>query len=314
MRLRRNRRRKSSAASGRRQRRSVDPGSQGGAAFAYRSRRSETESNTGRQLAREPAIVRSKHWGTWLLKRFGLIVLLAALFISAVNILTLSSQPKVLSLDDESASSFLHEQAVYEQAAHELLADSVWNRNKITVDTSAVSEGMLKQFPELSSVSVTLPLLSKRPIVYVQTAQPALILAAQNGSFIIDTTGKALLAADKLPAGTNLSLPTVTDQSGLNVRLSRQALTSGDVSFIRTVIAQLKARNFTVESMVLPVGTSELDVKLAGRPYTVKFNLESGTARLQAGTFLATEAKLRSQNIVPQQYIDVRLDGRAYYK
>ena len=66
--------------------------------------------------------------------------------------------------------------------------------------------------------------------------------------------------------------------------------------------------------MVLPVGTSELDVKLTNQPYTVKFNLESGTARQQAGTFLATQAKLQSQNVTPGQYVDVRVGGRAYYK
>lgn len=213
-----------------------------------------------------------------------------------------------------SSSSFLHDKAVYETAADKLLAGSIWNRNKITVNTSSVSQGMLKQFPELSSVSVTLPLLSKRPIVYIQTAQPALILSAQNGSFVVDTTGKVLLPSSKLPSGSQLALPLVTDQSGLNASINRQALTSGDVSFIQTVVAQLAARHFTVSLMVLPVGSSELDVHLANQPYIVKFNLESGDARQQAGTFLATQAKLQSQNVTPAQYVDVRVDGRSYYK
>lgn len=305
-------RRKSSVSKGRRQRQPADPAP--GPSFAYRSRRSGDEVNTGRQLSRETAAAKSKHWGSWLLKRFGLVVLLIALLISAVNVLSLSNNVRVMSLTDKSANSFLHDQAVYEAAASKLMAGSIWNKNKITVNTSGVSDGMLKQFPELSSVSVTLPLLSKRPIVYVQTAQPALILATRSGAYIIDTSGKALLAADKLPAGSTLKLPTVTDQSSLDVQLNHQALTSGNVNFIQTVAAQLAARNVTVESMVLPVGTSELDVKIKDKPYIVKFNLESGTARQQAGTFLATQSKLQSQNIVPVQYIDVRLDGRAYYK
>ncbi len=305
-------RRKSSASSGRRQRRPVDPASQGSSGFAYRSRRSDEEITTGRELSRETTT--TNHLGRFLLKRFGLVVLLIALFISMINVLSLSNNVRVMSLTDDTGNSFLHDQAVYEAAASKLMADSVWNKNKITVNTAGVSQGMLQEFPELSSVSVTLPLLSKRPIVYIQTAQPALILAAQNGSFIVDTTGKALLPADKLPSDSNLSLPVVTDQSGLRVQVNHQALTSGNVSFIQTVIAQLASRHFTVESMMLPVGTSELDVKVAGQPYSIKFNLESGTARQQAGTFLATESKLKSQNITPAQYIDVRVDGRAYYK
>jgi hypothetical protein len=303
--------RKSSVSKGRRQRRSTDSASQNTSIFAYRSRRSGEEGNTGRQLSRASA---SKNLLGFLLKRFGLVILLVALLISSVNVLSLSSNAKVISLTDTSGNSFLHDKSVYEAAASKLLAGSLWNRNKITVNTGSVSKGMLKQFPELSSVSVTLPLLSKRPIVYVQTAQPALILVAQNGSFIIDNTGKALLPASKLPTNSKLTLPLVMDQSGLKVSLNHQAVTSGNVSFIQTVIAQLATRHFSVESIVLPVGTSELDLRLAGQPYTLKFNLESGTPRQQAGTFLATQAKLQSQNITPTQYIDVRVDGRAYYK
>jgi hypothetical protein len=303
-------RRKASVTSGRRQRRPADSASPGSQTFAYRSRRSEEEINTGRELSRETTA--TNHLGRFLLKRFGLVVLLVALLISTVNVLSLSNNARVMPLTGNNANSFLHDQSDYEAAASKLLAGSIWNRNKITVNTSSINEDMLKQFPELSSVSVTLPLLSKRPIVYVQTAQPVLVLAAQNGSFIVDTTGKALLPANQLKSSN--TLPTVTDQSGLRVSLNHQALTSGNVSFIQTVLAQLAARHFTVESMTLPVGTSELDVKLAGQPYIIKFNLESGSARQQAGTFLATQSKLKSQNITPAQYVDVRVDGRAYYK
>ena len=310
MRLRRS---KPTVSTGRRQRR-VPEDAQGASTFAYRSRRSDEEMKLGRNASREPAVRQPRRMGRFLLKRSGLVILLIALLVSSVNILSLSHDVRVMSLSDNGGDSFMHDRTVYERAANKLLADSIWNRNKITVDTSHVSKGMLTQFPELSSASVTLPLFSKRPIVYIQTAQPALVLEAQNGSFVIDSTGKALLATDKLPSDNDLTLPIVTDQGGLNVTVNRQALTSGNVGFIQTVIAQLAAKGFKVTTMELPVGTSELDVRLEGQPYIVKFNLESGTARQQAGTFLATQNKLKSQNIVPGQYIDVRVDGRAYYK
>jgi hypothetical protein len=307
------RRRRTRVSTGRRQRQPAEPGARGSAPFAYRARRSEEELNVGRQQPHEASRRAPKDWGTFLLKRSGLIILLIALFISAINMLSVSGSAKVMPLTG-SSDTFLHDKSVYESAADKLLADSVWNRNKITINTSDVSQGMLKQFPELSSVSVTLPLFNKRPIVYIQTTQPALILAAQNGTFVVGTNGKALLPADQLPANNTLSLPTVTDQSGLQAQTNHQALSSTDVAFILTVAGQLSARHQSVESMTLPVRTSELDIKLAGQPYTVKFNLESGDARQQTGTLLATQAKLQSQNITPSEYIDVRLDGRAYYK
>lgn len=284
-----------------------------------RLRREPTVVSQGRRQRRRPgedATAPAKGLGHFLMRRFGLVVLLIALLASAINVLSLSSDARVVPLTADGSQSFLKDTQVYQTAADKLLAGSVWNRNKLTVNTDGISHQLLKEFPELSDVSVTLPLLSKRPTVYVQTAQPALVLVSVNGSFILDTDGKALLNAADLQAQSRQKLPLVTDQSGLDVTLNQQALPSDNVSFIRTVAAELAARHVGISAMVLPRGTSELDVHISNQPYFVKFNLQSGSgdAREQAGTFLATQSQLQRQNVTPSQYIDVRVDGRAYYK
>jgi hypothetical protein len=109
-------------------------------------------------------------------------------------------------------------------------------------------------------------------------------------------------------------LPQVVDQSGLQVKLNQQALTSADVSFIQTVVAQLAARKVTVSSLVLPASSNELDARIAGQTHFVKFNLHDNDARQQAGAYLATIAQLKRKNTPPSQYIDVRVPGRAYYQ
>jgi hypothetical protein len=226
----------------------------------------------------------------------------------------LSTDAKVVPLSVDSGQTLLRPQTAYETAASRQLSSSIWNRNKITVDTSNLSRQLLNQFPELSSVSVTIPLLAHRPLVYVEAAQPALILKTDNSSFIISNSGKALISAIN-PASLNQPrLPLLTDQSGLSIQTNHQALPATDISFIQTVIAQLAAKQFTVSDMTLPPAASELDVRLVGQPYLVKFSLESSDPREQAGTFLATITQLHHQNITPGQYIDVRVSGRAYYK
>jgi len=286
---------------------------------AYRSRRSGEELNLSHQPRQpgqpEPDSTPQASAGRSLFRRFGLIVLLIVLVVAVADLLTLSSNAKLVLLSDTGpTSTYLHSNAEYQAAADRLLGSSVWNRNKITVNTGAVGRQMLQEFPELSSASVNLPLAGKHPTVYIQAAGQALILTATNGSFVIDTSGKALLRAENIPAATRQKLPQVTDQSDLTVHLNSQALTSGDVAFIQTVAAQLAARHLSITSAVLPVGTRELDVHVNGQLYTIKFNLEGGDARQQTGTFLATQAKLQSQHITPSQYIDVRVDGRAYYQ
>jgi len=298
----------------RRQKLKLDDLAKAPSTFSYRARRSEQDRGIGRQAQRETARQAGNRLGYFWLQRFGLVILLLAVVASAVNIITLSTTAKVVPLATDGNRLFLRPTKVYQDAASQQLQRSIWNHNKITVDTAKLSQQLLDQFPELSSVSVTVPLLAHRPLVYIQPVQPALILATGNGSFIIDTTGKALDSGASPAVLHQPQLTLVTDQSGLRLQPNHQALSAGNVSFVQTVTAQLAAKQFSVSGMTLPVATSELDVQLAGQPYFVKFNLQSDNPRGQAGTFLATIAQLRRQNIVPAKYIDVRVDGRAYYQ
>jgi hypothetical protein len=50
-----------------------------------------------------------------------------------------------------------------------------------------------------------------------------------------------------------------------------------------------------------------------GVGYFVKFNLH-GNAREEAGAFLAVKEYLESSHKTPGEYVDVRVENRAYYK
>ena len=64
----------------------------------------------------------------------------------------------------------------------------------------------------------------------------------------------------------------------------------------------------------MPAAENELDMYLTGQSYYVKFNLADSSPLQEVGTFLAVRQNLQQQGITPSQYIDVRVDGRAYYK
>ncbi len=308
--------RKSTPEPTRRQRAQIDESFKKSASFSYHARRSDQELNIGRQEQRDtPASIKDaaamrKFW----LSRFGAVILLFTLVVSAVNILSLSNNIKVTPLNNEPKTPLFHSEATYEAAGKKILSGSVLNRNKLTLDSAKLSRDLRKQFPELATVSVTVPLLAHRPIVYIQTTRPVLILSASNGSFVLDNSGHALFPSTEIKTSDSLSLPLVGDQSGLNVRIGQQVLSSKNVSFIEYVSKQLAAKNITVSAMTLPAAASQLDVQIAGKPYSVKFNLQSNTARQQVGTYLATSTQLDKQNITPAKYIDVRVDSRAYYQ
>ncbi|HSX35489.1 MAG TPA: hypothetical protein VLH84_00985 [Patescibacteria group bacterium] len=242
---------------------------------------------------------------------------LALAILAAVTLLVfnsgVSTTPKVMIAGSASGQIFLRPPQVYGEAAHALLAGSFLNRNKITINTGAISAQLSKQFPELAQVSVSLPLFGTRPVLYVEPATPKIQLSTASGVFVIAANGRALIAATQVAHLAALGLPLVTDQSGLTASLGQEVLPSTSVDFITEFIGQLQAKGIIIASLTLPRASSELDVHLKGVGYYVKCNLR-GDARAEAGTYLAAIAQLGREHKTPGSYIDVRVDQRAYYQ
>lgn len=237
---------------------------------------------------------------------------LVAIVASFGYILTVNTTPKV-TLAERGAAPLLRDETAYAQAAQDFLNSSLLNRSKITIDTLALSRAMLQQFPELKTAEVTLPLAGRRPIISLTPASPALILSTQNGLFILDDSGKAMLRTSEAAEPNAADLPLLADESGLEVAAGKSALPQDTVDFIQTLTAHLRAKELTVETMSLPAVASELHIRLAGQPYFIKFNT-SGDARQSAGALVALKQRLEAGHQTPSEYIDLRVEGRAYYK
>ena len=284
-------------------------------AFSYHANRLEQDYNLGRQQPREQELrsraLTMRYW------RQRITVLLTGLVVAVCvfNVLRLTSDPKVVVLSSSSNTYFLQATGTYERAAQKLLSSSFLNNNKITVNTEAVTTKLKQEFPELADVSITVPLISHRPIVYIASTTPSVVLATeQHESFVLDNNGKALASAASVSGLSDLGLPVVTDQSGLHVRIGSDVLPASNIDFIRTVVAEIQAKKYSVSSLTLPAAASELDVRLGGKPYFIKFNMHNDDPMQQAGTFFATDHYLTGKGVTPGQYIDVRVDGRVYYK
>ncbi len=282
--------------------------------FTYRAQRAEDENNTGRNAQAEKPVKKRGNGRSWL-QKLGLLILMVAVIASAVNILTLTNQPKIITLNDNKSNDFLSETSEYESAVKSILSKSLLNRSKITIDTKSISEQMSSEYPELASVSVTVPLLAHRPIVYIEPAKPVLIITTVNGSFVVADSGKAIQQIDNTALIPAYKLPVINDESGVKLQVGKEAIAPDHVSFIDTIVKQLNNRKFSITNMKLPPASSELDVSIAGQAYVIKFNLQDNTPRQQAGTFISTVEYLQKMNQPqPAKYIDVRVNGRAYYQ
>lgn len=285
--------------------------------FSYYASRSSSETNIGRLVTQQEAPKRRRSQrARAFAHHLPFIIVTVALVFGALSQLDLSGKPKIVvvsSASSEGGKLFLRPQADYEDAAAKLFSKTFSNHNKLTVDASGIAAAFQKQFPELNDVSVTLPMLGRRPTVNIQPSTPTMILAASNGKFVLDDNGRAMLNATHTTAIDALHLPTVTDQSGVPVHPGQIVLPSNESTFVQTILTQLRAQHISTGQIVLPAAASEVDVHIASQPYFIKFNVQNA-ALPQAGSAVATMRHLTARGVTPRQYIDVRIDDRAYYK
>lgn len=287
------------------------------ASFSYYASRNDRHEKTNRQqagmAAKRSRLLTMRFW----LRRSGMLAALLLIIICVISILSLSNKPRIVVLDssETSATYALHSTQEYEAAASAFLKSSIWNGNKVTVDTGAVAQRMQQRFPELDQVTVTLPLVGHRPIVYLHPSEPVFVVQAVSGSYVLSEDGKILINKDAVASEAIRNLPLLIDQSGVPIVVGRQLVSGQKATFMTDVVTLLGSKGMTVQELILPArAAQQLDVRLAGEPYIIKFLMDGSSVRQQVGTFIATKEQLAGQNIQPVEYIDVRVAGRAYYK
>lgn len=281
------------------------------AGFSYHNQRSEVGDTTGRDPSRTLV---SENRLRKFVNRTGLIVFIAVCLVSLISILKLSSKPEVMLIGNTSENGLFQPFAAsLKNQSQKLLASSILNDNKITVNTNGITKTLEADYPEFSQISINIPFIENHPVIYLTQSSPALILENSFGQYLINNSGIALIKGTD-GSFNSLGLPVIQDQSGLTITLGQPTLTSSYVSFIQTVVYQLSAKHYQISSMTLPASSSELDVGLAGISYQIKFNLENNSPKLQVGRFLAVENYFKQNNISPSSYVDVSVEGRAYYK
>ncbi|MBI3624435.1 hypothetical protein HY218_02260 [Candidatus Saccharibacteria bacterium] len=232
---------------------------------------------------------------------------------SLLYALTLSTEPKIVVGQPTIETSLLRNSAIYQKAIHDILNHSIFNHSKLTINTQSVAHQITSTFPEIQNATITIPLIGHRPVIGLDPAQPSVVITGPGGSFILAADGQALVKAADAPKQLRSRLPDVQDDSRLTIEQGRGALPKDTVVFMTTIIIQLSLQRVALEKLRLPAVVNEFDATPTGQPYYIKFDV-SGDARLQAGTFLATRQWLDSQHLAPKEYIDVRVDERAYYK
>ena len=283
------------------------------AAFSYRANRSIRPDATG-QSRTMPSFNLDNYRKESRGRRYVIFVSLAAVLILVLFALRVSTAAKVDIIEPSGFNYMPHSMAQYLKGSSAAIGSSIYNQNKLTISSDDVALYLEKRYPEIAYAGVTVPLIGATPTVHIQLVTPALIYATQSGSYVLDSNGNIIGTISILNPKEIGQLPSVESSFSSSLKDGTQVLTNQNVQFIRIVKTALSDKSIPITKMILVPQAEELDVYPAGVPYYVKFNLHQTDALQQVGTYLATVATLKSQNQTPKQYIDVRVDGRAYYK
>lgn len=275
--------------------------------FSYYSSRSGADVERGRYeppKTHRTGLERLKHLPTTV----ALIAIVGCVFYASI----LNNHPRVMIAASTTGKPLQRPTKVYEEYISKQLSSSVMNKSKLTFDSQSVTEGLQKQFPEVANAIVTIPLVGHRPVVHIAVSSPAFILASTSGAYYISTDGKPLVKVSEV-ANPLSNMATLTDETNLPVTIGKQILPTDTVTFVTGVIKQLQATNTPIQSVTLPLEANELQIRVVGLPYVIRYNT-LGDPRLETGTFLAVKKHLENSREEPKEYIDVRVDERAYYK
>lgn len=270
--------------------------------FSYYQNRDQLGSNNGKTN-----LANKKRGGIF----YNVPVFLSIIVIiaSIMYTITLSSTPNIIVVNNESLLATDDNIARLSQLSKSKLEQSVFNKSKITINTDKIQNELLEDMPEATDIAVALPIISRSPIIYIRIAEPSVELSSGNKKYILNEKGRVI--SDN--ANTSKSLIIVKDKSGLAINLGDQAIPAKQISFINQVKRQFLTKKYEIEYFELSKNANELLVKFREEKFVIKYNL-SGDERLQSGTALATLKYLKQKSIKPSQYIDVRVEERAYYK
>jgi hypothetical protein len=274
----------------------------------YSSRLSGREAQAVRNPAR--SVVSKKYP---LLRKLPLKVTALIILVTVGYLSILSTTPKLISVNGTSDFSFYRNKDDYQKSAEKILGGSIFNRDRITIDTVNIENEIMAEFPELGQVSVSLPVFGRHPVISIVAKQPAMALTSQQGVFVLDANGVAMVRASNARGFDNIKLPIVNDESSLNIEVGKGVLTSQQVEYISVLVQQLNLNKKQVSTVTLPPVINQVQIKLKGFSYFIKFDMQNDP-KTSAGAFIALSKRLAKDGATPAEYVDVRIEDRAFYR
>lgn len=232
----------------------------------------------------------------------GTLLVLSVLF---MLISQFTATPTVQASPDPS----LQLDTVYVAAIDSYLGDHVSERLRFFTNTERLTEYVQSVAPEVENITPRGSSGFGKSLFEITFREPIASWNVGGKELYVDGAG--------IPFTRNyFASPTlrITDQSGLSSALSGQSVMSNRfMSYVGQVIGLAKEQGYTVSTIVIPTGmTRQVEVHVQDLSYFFKFSSDR-----PAGEGVADMVKtiqwMESHQVTPE-YVDVRVDGRVFYR
>ena len=237
--------------------------------------------------------------GSVLVGTLGVVALLFALLsqFTATPVVQASPDPS-LQLD-----------AVYTEAIDKYLGNHTSERLRMFTNAENLTEYLQTVTPEVEEVTLRGSSGFGKSLFEITFRKPIASWNVNGKELYVDAAG--------VPFTRNyFSSPTlrITDQSGLSATLTGQSVMSNRfMSYVGQVIGSSQEQGYEVTTIVIPAGTTrQIEVHIKDVGYPFKFSSDR-PAREGVSDMVKTAQWMKSHQVNPE-YVDVRVEGKVFYK
>lgn len=232
------------------------------------------------------------------------IVLALALMVYAV---IASSLFRISKIEVEGAVTVSSESV--QTQVQNVITSSPLTQNIIFVPTGKIADELKKQNYQIAEADVRRSGLNSI-IVKVTEQKPSILWSSGNTLSIIGANGHAY--DGEITDLMKQKLVTVVDTTNLPVKKGEKVVAQEFVDFVNALHEQLLNKGVTVSQYQIGDTTTELIVK-TGQGYYVRFDTTRPVEQ-QLQDLSAVQAQMKKSGKKANEYIDLRINGKVFYK
>lgn len=242
-------------------------------------------------------------------KRRRIGVVLGATLLVVAGLFVLISQFTATPTVQASPDPSLRLDTVYASAINKYFSNHMSERFRFMTNTKQLTDYVQSVAPEVKNVTMRGSSGFGESLFEITFREPIASWDVDGDDLFVDGTG--------VPFTRNYFASPVlriTDRSGLSTTLSGESVMSNRfMSYVGQVIGSAKARGYTVESIVIPEGvTRQIEVHIKDIGYY--FKLSSDRPAGEGVDDMTRSIQWMQSHQVTPQYVDVRVEGKVFYK